>query len=369
MLSRTAYQWLFCVLSLASVNVARGSDITEYESDLIAQRQAITQIVVELESESRIEKSRTVVRSKRRIWQDGQQRRCDEIREVFDLNMTQLEAPYRRVAIETRNGIVEWNGQVQPDDTYLTAHWEQTTREALRVLDPFLPFDARWLGVTPSAPAQMRGKPFDAIVGAQNRTAAAKVTVNGKEILLDYTRPGGATVSQRYGHCGDQVILEHFTLVSPPNRQVTMDCRYPKAPEHAVAYPESVELKQFTSESIEIHDRSTIRVESINAAIPASIFTIEGIGLPIGTVVIGSAIPPELRKEFHHVEWDGRKLVLVSNKAIPSGGNPSDIRMSGSPISSVGRRQSEYVWLIAGSIFLLISAVAFAVYRRRAAVA
>ena len=105
-----------------------------------------------------------------------------------------------------------------------------------------------------------------------------------------------------------------------------MECTYPDTLVAGIVFPDSIECKNVHGDTLVVHEKSKIRVKSINEAILPSRFSIATAELPPRTPVVGDAIPPELLKPFHHIEWDGEMLVPVPNSAITldDGSNPGD---------------------------------------------
>jgi hypothetical protein len=102
----------------------------------------------------------------------------------------------------------------------------------------------------------------------------------------------------------------------------TLECSYPEPLVGGFMFPDSIESKYIRDDYfgrgdyVIFHETSKVRLKSVNEVIPASRFSLADAGLPAGTPVNGNAIPPELNKPYHHIQWDGRALVPVSNEEL-----------------------------------------------------
>jgi hypothetical protein len=68
---------------------------TKYEQDLLAERRSIVQLHLEIDTDFRHGTGGRFTRTKRTIWQDGDKRRCDELREYIDGKWETEVPPYR----------------------------------------------------------------------------------------------------------------------------------------------------------------------------------------------------------------------------------------------------------------------------------
>jgi hypothetical protein len=349
------------VVCIMLAEVVKAHETTEVERELLAAHQSIGQMVVEIETRLFMERRKTIERSKLRIWQDGASRRCDKRREVLDASEKRIGEPQRMASLETADHLVCWNSNPTKPDAQTAAYWERRTVENLQAYDGSLSFDVRLLGVCPSGTCVMRNTPMDVVVGSANRTAPADVVVTGALTTVTYTRPSGTKATQVFSLRGGTHVLDRVKLESERG-SLTMAARYPEAPTSGFYIPEHIEVIQTSGDTTDYHEQTEIAVVSINDPISKrQHFAIEAMQLPPGTWVVGGAIPPSLEKPGHHVEWDGKELKLVPNQAKNAA---LSVRTSGSPLPVSGRRRSEFGWLVAGSLLLLGSAVAFWVWRQ-----
>jgi hypothetical protein len=293
---------------------------TDYERELIAERRSIVQLHLEMETDLTAGNGVQLTRSKRTIWQDGDKRRCDEIREYLDGKGVTEVPPHRFVFIETPEYLVFWNSRPQPPPFRLCAHFEVPSQRKLMLFGSPV-YDARPIGLEFTFLLHLRDRPWDSIIATTNRNAPATVEQKGDQIKVSFTTVNDLVVEQFYEKRGQKHLLRSLTIREDKVQQrTTMECSYPDTLIGGFAFPDSIESKHVRDDGyVVFHEKSKIRLKSINEAIPRSRFSIATAELPPGTPVIGDAIPPELIKPFHHIQWDGEALVPVSNSEIVLG--------------------------------------------------
>ncbi len=298
---------------------------TKYEQDLLSERRSIVQLHLEIDSDFTQGSGGRLTRRNRTIWQDGDKRRCDEMREYLDGTGVTEIPPYRVVSIETPEHLIHWDGRPQTAPFKLVANFEvPTERKRKLLLGSSIP-DARPIGLTFTFLLHLRERdwPWDRIVGTPERLAPAVVETNGEKVKVSFTRNVNSLqfeVEQLYEKRGEKYLLRKLAVTGDgkSKEELTMECRYPDTLLGGYAFPNYVECMQVRDNIVKLHDKSSIRLKSVNEALPASKFSIEDAGLPKGTPVDGDAIPPELNRPFHHIQWDGQALVPVSNREIPA---------------------------------------------------
>jgi hypothetical protein len=292
-------------------------DATEYEMALLTQRQSISQIHLEIESDYAVGNGISVTRSKREIWQDGAKRRCNEIREYLDGKGETEVPPYFIVSITTPEYFLYWDGRPLKPPYKKCAYFGLPSDVNYKVYERIrFPFDARQVGIRLGSLFDLYDSPsWNLVVDSPDRIAPATVTTNGDVVQVSFTRAKGATVTQTYERKGNEHVLQSITMVAGKQRG-TLQCRHPEHLTGWHGFPEFVEFKMTDGDSIPFHEKSTIRLISVNEPIPRARFSIVTANLRPGTPVIGNAIPKELLKEFHHIQWNGEALVPVSNEEI-----------------------------------------------------
>jgi len=291
---------------------------TDYERELIAERRSIVQLHLEMETDLTAGNGVQLTRTKRTLWQDGDKRRCDEIREYLDGKGVTEVPPHRFVFIETPEYLVFWNGRPSKPPFRKCAHFEVPSERKLMLFDSPV-CDARPIGLEFTFLLHLRDRPWDSIIATTNRNAPATVEQKGNQVKVSFTTANNLAVEQLYEKRGEKYLLRSLTVLEDKVQQrTTMECRYPDTLVAGFAFPDSIESKHVRGDDdyVVFHEKSKIRLKSINEAIPRSRFSIATAELPAGTPVLGDAIPPELIKPFHHIQWDGEALVPVSNSEI-----------------------------------------------------
>ncbi|HEX7894516.1 MAG TPA: hypothetical protein VF447_10020, partial [Terriglobales bacterium] len=137
-------------------------------------------------------------------------------------------------------------------------------------------------------------------------------------INVSFTQAAGSRVEQVYEKVLGKHRLRRLSLDSKEagKWRSAVSYSYPPKPLNNIPIPNRIETLQTIGDLIQSHEVSKIEVKSINQPIPSSQFAIETMGIRPGTAVVGSAIPPALLKQFHHVQWNGKALVPVNNREI-----------------------------------------------------
>ena len=318
---------LACVVAATAPFPLFAIEPTDYERELLVERRAIVQIHLEMDTDLTAGNGVQLTRSKRAIWQVGEKRRCDEIREYLDGKGVTEVPPHRLVSIETPEYFVWWDGRPQPPPTRRCAYFGTASDVNYKGYKLMMPFDARRIGLQYTFILHNRDLPWEFIIASPERAAPATVEINGDQAKVSYTRIKNViklTVEQVYEKRGGKYLLRSVNVGddSEYHYRTTMECSYPDTLVAGLAMPDSIECKRVRDDFygrgdyVEFQEKSKIRVKSVNEAIPRSRFSIVTAELPPGTPVIGDAIPPELLKPFHHIQWNGEALVPVSNSEI-----------------------------------------------------
>lgn len=288
---------------------------TDYERGLIAERRAIAQLHLEMDMD-RTSYGVQLTRSKMSVWQDGDKRRCDEIREYLDGKGITEVPPHRFVFIETPEHLIFWEGRPLPPPNKRSARFSiPSERESRSFGSPV--HDARTIGL--GMTLHPREMPWDWIIASPDRITPATVEINGGQIKVSYTRISKKThltVEQLYEKRGDKHLLLSMAAHDKEGQRTTMECTYPDQFVAGLSFPDSIEWKNVSDGTVIIHEQVKIRLKSVNETFPPSTFSLAAAALPPGTPVNGDAIPPELMKPFHHIQWDGEALVPVDNSEI-----------------------------------------------------
>src|SRR5262245_26949189 len=122
---------------------------TKYEQDLLSERRSIVQLHLEIDTDFPYGTSGRLTRSKRTIWQDGDKRRCDELREYIDEKGETEVPPFRLVYIETPEYVVFWDGKPQPPPSFkwVAAHFELPSSHNGKMHKRLHSFDFRSIGL------------------------------------------------------------------------------------------------------------------------------------------------------------------------------------------------------------------------------
>jgi len=297
---------------------AIGVETTEYERALQGERRSIQQIHLEMESDYVCGNGTSVTRSKREIWQDGDKRRCDEIREYLDGKGVTEVPPHRFVSIETPEYFVAWNSR---DD--VSAYFGLKSERNYRGHKLLLPPDPRLLGLAASETFALYGQGpcWDRVIDSANRVTPVEIKMEAGSVKVTFAVASGTAVEQVYVLLGKKQLLRSLTL-SDEQIRWTMKWDYPTEHVAGIAFPSDLHIKDVHGDEVRSEEKSKIHVLAINEPIERSRFSIVTAGLPPGTPVIGAAVPAGLLKGFpyHHIEWNGEALVPVENREItPSG--------------------------------------------------
>lgn len=324
-------------------------EITDLERTIWDQRRSIAQMHLEMHTETSWSSKKQMIKSTREIWIDGRKRRCDERREVAEQGSGSKVDAFPIVAIDAPGLVVLWNGAPQKPGTRRVVHCERGLPNEIKVFESFLPFDARWVGVSVWHADFLREGPIDWVIASPNRTSPATVTDRGREIDVSFARASGSIVKQTYLRSeGNQRLIRLSVESKQPGQwRSAVEYSYPSRLPGGIGIPNRIETLQTTGESVAFHEVSIVTVKSINQPIPPTRFSIDTIGLPPGTPVVGSALPQSLIKANHHVQWNGNALVAVSNREImlrPGAGRSS---RGSSLVSRFGARAFVAIGLIA----------------------